>query len=262
MLIKKNIKIGENNFISDKAIIHDNVIIGNNNNIYDNVVIHQNTEIGNNNNIHDNVIILQNTEIGNNNNIFKGNIIGEFPVNTDEKFKNYDLSKSKGVKIGNNNLFHINNIIFGGINNKTQIGNNNKFLSENHINHDVIIKNNVTFYIRVVIAGFSICLDYCNIGSCAFIQQKTVIGQYTMIGAQSALTKNAFPYFVNINNKITRLNHIKISKIISENEIILREINDKIIKKEDINELLNKLPTSIKNELEEYIFNINNFKFY
>jgi len=83
-----------------------------------------------------------------------------------------------------------------------------------------------------------------------------------MIGAQSALTKNAFPYFVNINNKITRLNHIKISKIISENEIILREINDKIIKKEDINELLNKLPTSIKNELEEYIFNINNFKFY
>jgi hypothetical protein len=77
-----------------------------------------------------------------------------------------------------------------------------------------------------------------------------------MIGAQSALTKNAFPYFVNIKNNITRLNNIKISKLVSENEILLREINDKIMKKENINELFNKLPLTIKNELEEYIYYI------
>ena len=30
----KNLKIGKNNFISPKAILHDNVTIGDNNNIY------------------------------------------------------------------------------------------------------------------------------------------------------------------------------------------------------------------------------------
>lgn len=234
----KNIKIGKNNYISPNAIIYDNVIIGDNNKI------------------HDNVIIYPNTEIGDNNNIFNGNVIGELPVSTDDNYKKYDLSKSKGVKIGNNNLFHIKNIIFGGCINKTMIGNNNKFLTENHIGHDTIIKNNVTCYVRVIFSGFTICLNNSNIGSYVFIQQKNVIGQYSMIGAQSALTKNAFPYFVNINNKITRLNHIKISNLVSENEALLREINEKILKKESINDLLNNLPLLIKNEIEEYLFNI------
>ena len=243
MLLKKfknfkNIKIGKNNYISPNSIIYDNVIIGDNNKI------------------HDNVIIYPNTEIGNNNNIFNGNVIGEFPVASDDDYKNYDLSKSKGVIIGNNNLFHVKNIIFGGCINKTLIGNNNKFLAENHIGHDSIIKNNVTSYARVLFAGFSVCLDYSNIGSYAFIHQRTTIGQYSMIGSGGPLTKNAFPYFVNINNKITRLNWSKLNPLIMENELILREINDKILKKENIDELLKKLPIQIKTELDEYIINI------
>ena len=43
--------LGENNKISDTAIIHDDVIIGNNNFIGDNVIIYPNTTIGNNNKI-------------------------------------------------------------------------------------------------------------------------------------------------------------------------------------------------------------------
>ena len=234
----KKIKIGKNNYISSKAIIHNNVTIGDNNKIYDNVVIYPNTIIGNNNNI------------------FNGNVIGEYPISSDNKYMNYDINLSKGVQIGNNNLFHVNNIIFGGLSNKTVIGDNNKFLGENHIGHDVLIKNNVTSYCRVLFGGYVVCLDHSNIGTYAFIQQQTIIGQYSMIGAQSALTKNAFPYFVNINNKITRLNHIKISKLVSENELILREINDKIFNKENITEILNKLPVLLKTELEEYIIYI------
>ena len=70
----KNLKIGKNNFISPKAIIHDNVTIGDNNNIYDDVIIYPNTLIGNNNNI------------------FPRNIIGEFPISSDDKYNKYDFN--------------------------------------------------------------------------------------------------------------------------------------------------------------------------
>ena len=130
----KNIDIGINNTISPSVIIHDNVIIGNNNFIGDNVVIYPNTIIGDNNSI------------------FNGNIIGEFPIHT--SLDRYDLSICKGVSIGNNNLLHIKNIIFSGVENITTIGNNNKILGEVHMGHDANIKNNVCIYPRVIIGGY------------------------------------------------------------------------------------------------------------
>ena len=150
----KNIYIGKNNIISKSVKIHENVIIGNNNKIYDNVVIYPNTIIGDNN------IILNN------------NIIGEYPVQANDDYRNYDFNKTFGTFIGNNNFFHVRNIIFSGIKRNTFIGNNNKLLSECHINHDCIINNNVTLYLRAMMAGFSECLDYSNIGGYGFIQQK------------------------------------------------------------------------------------------
>jgi UDP-N-acetylglucosamine acyltransferase len=228
----KNLKIGKNNFISPKAIIHDNVIIGDNNNIYDDVIIYPNTIIGNNNNI------------------FPRNIIGEFPVSSDNNFNNYN-HKTKGVIIGNNNLLHINNIIFSGIDNKTCIGNNNKFLAENHVAHDVNVFNNVTFYPRCLLGGYTIFLDYSNIGMGAVIHQKTVIGHYSMIGANSTITKNVFPYYININNKLHRLNDKKISNIKQYDEK-LKEINNNfILKNYDINNY--NLNNDIENVLHEYI---------
>ena len=228
----KNLKIGKNNFISPKAIIHDNVTIGDNNNIYDDVIIYPNTLIGNNNNI------------------FPRNIIGEFPVSSDDKYNKYDFNLTKGVEIGNNNLFHVSNIIFSGIDNKTFIGNNNKFLAENHIAHDVKVFNNVTFYPRCIPGGYSIYLDYSNIGMSAIIHQKTVVGQYSMIGANSTITKNVFPFYININNKLHRLNEKKIPDGVKKYDDILQEINNNYIKKNyeiskyelsgEINEILNK----------------------
>jgi acyl-[acyl carrier protein]--UDP-N-acetylglucosamine O-acyltransferase len=208
MLLKfKNVKIGKNNFISPTAIIHDNVTIGDNNNI------------------HDNVIIYPNTTIGNSNNIFPRNIIGEFPISSSDKFKSYDFSLTKGVTIGNNNLFHINNIIFSGVDDKTFIGDNNKFLAENHLAHDVKVMDNVTFYPRCIQGGYSIYLNNSNIGMGAIIRQKTVVGQYSMIGANSTVTKHVFPYYINLNNKIHRLNESKIPNYVKEYDKILREIN-------------------------------------
>jgi|688.fasta_scaffold793569_1 UDP-N-acetylglucosamine acyltransferase len=237
----RNLKIGKNNVISKLAIIYDNVTIGDDNFIGDNVVIYPNTKIGNYNNI------------------FNGNVIGEYPVSSDDKYIKYDLNICKGVEIGNNNLLHVKNLVFSGINNKTYIGNNNKILSENQVHHDVYISNNAIFYPRVVQAGFSIYLDNCNVGMGATIQQKCVVGQYSMVAGNIMTTKNVFPYFVNISNKIQRINKMKTSGIVNDNEIILRKISEDFYNKNlDLNNY--KIPETIKNDIELFIKNCNKFQ--
>ena len=114
----------------------------------------------------------------------------------------YDLYKCKGVLIGNDNVFHVNNILFSGIENKTYIGNYNKILGECHIGHDAKIYNNVTIYPRVITGGFSEYLNNSNIGMCAVIHQKKIIGQYSMVGGNNMITKNVFPYYISINKNI------------------------------------------------------------
>jgi acyl-[acyl carrier protein]--UDP-N-acetylglucosamine O-acyltransferase len=203
-------EVGKNNIISSTAIIHDDVIIGDNNYIGDNVVIHPNTTIGNNNRI------------------FNGNVIGEFAINASDGWGDYDLSKCKGVTIGDNNIFHIKNIICSGIETKTYVGNNNKILGECHISHDVKIYNNVVFYPRVMTGGFTEYLNNSNIGMCAVIHQRKIIGQYSMIGANNMVTKDVFPYYITINNKINRPNTAKIPSEIVNYDTQLREIHANI----------------------------------
>ena len=219
--ISKKVKMGEKNIIKKKTTILDNSQIGSNNFIGENVIIHENVSIGNNNFIGDNTIIYKNTIIGNNNKIFNNNVIGEFPVHTSEEFSDYNLDKCKGVIIGDNNLFHVRNIISTGINNPTKIGNNNKIMSECMISHDIILHNNVTLYPRVSVGGYCILLDNSNLGMCSVIHQKKVIGQYSMIGANCTITKHVFPYYITINNKIHRINEKKIPNHITMDHDIL-----------------------------------------
>ena len=230
-------------------------IIGKNNKISNSAIIHNNVTIGDNNFIGDNVIIYTNTTIGNNNNIFNGNIIGEFPVNTCNDFREYDLYKCKGVSIGDSNLLHVKNIISTGIDNKTYIGNNNKILSECYISHDTKIYNNVVMYPRVMAAGYTEFLDNSNVGMCAVIHQRIIVGQYSMIGANNMVTKNVFPYYININNKIHRLNKIKIPEHIINYDSFLKEIQQNIENKNyDLDNY--KLPKDIIDVLNLFISKI------
>ena len=226
--------------------------IGDNNNISKSCIIHENVLIGNDNFIGDNVIIYPNTIIGNNNNIFAGNIIGEYPVSSDDKFIKYNLNRCKGVFIGNNNLLHVNNLIFSGIENNTFIGDNNKLLADNHISHDAYITNNVTLYPRVMCGGYVKFLDCSSVGMGAIIHQRKIVGQYSMIGANNMVSKNVFPYFININGKLNRLNEMKIPDYVKEYEPVLKEINDNFANKNyDISKY--NLPLEIVNELNNYL---------
>jgi acyl-[acyl carrier protein]--UDP-N-acetylglucosamine O-acyltransferase len=274
VVINDNVTIGKNNKIYGNVVIYSNVIIGDNNIIYPhnyvggtpkendqtnykspNLIIHENCIIGNNNHIYDNVILFPKTQIGNDNYIHPNNFIGLLPIDSSSDNFYYDYTLSKGVIIGNKNLFQVDNYILSGVINKTSIGNNNKFLTKVSIGHDVIIRNNIIFYPQTIIGGYSILLDNCNIGMKATINQNVVIGQYSMIGSNNTITRNSFPYYININNNLYRLNEKILPEEMHKYDDVLKEIYNNFNNK-NYNLDNCDLPEEIKNVLFEYMENI------
>ncbi len=247
-------------FRSYSALLRQNpeIEIGNNNNIEEGVVIHKYVTIGNNNTIKKGTVIFPYTEIGHNNIILEDNWLGALPVQANLPF---DKIKRNGLLIGNNNFFHIKNIISSGFHEETLIGNYNKFLSKVHISHDNIIHNHVTFYPGVFSAGFAEFFDRCNLGAGSHISQRCKIGSYSMVGMNGVATKNVLPFMVCINNKYTRLNEITFTDQIrshkSQLEIILKFLQDhkecsvilEFITKEITSTFLRKFFFQIYNEI-------------
>jgi UDP-N-acetylglucosamine acyltransferase len=227
-MLRKNIKIGLNNMIEKYVKIHDNVIIGNNNKIYNGTVIYPNTIIGDNN------VILND------------NILGEHPVEAKESFTSKVFN---GLVIGDNNLFHVKNLIFNGYHRKTEIGCNNKLLAENHIGHDTIITNNVVLYPRCITGGLSKLMPYSTMGMNSIIQQNTILGHYAMVGMGNISSHNVFPFYIYVNNKYLRFNKVKIPNElnIDNYDIELRKIIDSLKNNFDKEIIINsELPYSIK----------------
>lgn len=198
----KSLVMGKNNYIESGVKIAENVIIGDNNKIYDGTVIYPNTTIGNNN------VILNN------------NILGEHAIESHEVFKEKVFN---GLEIGDDNLFHVENIIFGGYHRKSKIGNNNKILSEFHMGHDTHIHNNVTMYPRVIAGGLSTIMDDSAVGMSSVIQQNCVLGKYSMIGMVNAASHNVFPFYIYFNQKYLRPNKVKVPE-----EIAIDEYDEKL----------------------------------
>ena len=250
------------NQISKFAKICNSLTIGKNNLIGNNVKIMENVIIGNNNKIYDNTIIYPNTTIGNNNIFLNNNKIGELGVQSHINYDNFEF-KYNGLIIGNNNFFHVNNIIFNGYENTTIIGDNNKFLSEVTIHHDTIIKNNVILYPRAMTAGFSKLLDNSVMGMNSSIQQRQVLGQYSIIGMNNPATHNIFPFFIYFNNQYVRYNTHKIPEDFEINKInlkrIINYIKDNSFDQYIINEI-NNLPENIKEPILEFYDSLNNHK--
>jgi len=212
--------------------IRRNVIIGNENQIDDDVIIEENVVIGNNNIIKNGTIIHKNTIIGNHNIILENNNLGSLAVISNHDY--CDL-KYNGLKIGNHNFFHINNIISSGFYNQTIIGDNNKLLSEIYISHDNIIHDHVTFYPRVFSAGIVEFFKYSNIGAGAYIQQRSKIGAFSMIGMNGVVTRNVMPFMINVNNKYLRVNDKQLCNLKSD------DIDNMTIFAGLLNNLLNEL---------------------
>ena len=230
----KNCYIGKNNYIESGVKLFENVYIGDNNKIYDGTVIYPNTKIGNNN------MILNN------------NILGEHAIEA-----KYDFTEKvfKGLEIGNNNYFHISNKIYNGFQRNTLIGNNNKILGESHIGHDVNIKNNVHIYTRAMLCGFVEMNDNSGIGVSCVIHQRKKIGNYAFLGMNNTITKNIFPFYININNKYHKFNYHRIDiENFKDNELIINEIRDKYINNDiNINNYKSSLDNNIFNIIKKFI---------
>ena len=207
IICANNIEIGKNNYISHEVVICNNVKIGNNNKIYGNTILHPNTVIGDNNFI------------------YPACEIGDIPSSSNRKSYEYDLEQFKGITIGNNNYIHSYTIIQAGMHKKSFVGNNNKLMGAICIGHDINIENDTTIYPGVMISGHVDVKNGANIGMRSVINQKIVIGQYSMIASNSTIVKHVFPYYININNAIHRLNTRKLPEYINVNDdMVLRDI--------------------------------------
>jgi UDP-N-acetylglucosamine acyltransferase len=162
-----------------------------------------------------------------------------------------------GVYIGDNNFFHVRNMIYSGTKKKTFFGNNNKILGETHIGHDCQIHNDVSIYTRALLCGHVEMLRGSNAGVYSFIHQNKIIGQYSMIGGNSSITKHVFPYCVNINNVPHRINTIKLSKEIGEHKQTILELSQKFanIKSKNImlDEFLKNVPHEISVDIKLFL---------
>ena len=79
-----------------------------------------------------------------------------------------------------------------------------------------------------------------------------------MVGGNNMTTKNVFPYFINIANKIHRINKIKTPGIVNDNENILRKISEDFYnKKLDLNSY--EIPETVKNDIDFFVKNCNKF---
>lgn len=207
-----------------KLLKFDKIFMGKNNCIGKNVHICKNVIIGDNNKIYSNCVIYPNTKIGNNNIILNNCTFGEHPVDAKEIFNG---KKYGGLEIGDNNFFHANNMILNGSHRKTQILNNNKILGECFIGSGTHIKNNVVMYPRSATAGITTLQDFSVCGMGSIIQQRSVLGKYSMIGMGNIASHNVFPYFIYFDQKYTRFNKIKIP---SDILIDLERCNEEIYK--------------------------------
>ena len=238
-----------------------NVSIGINNIIQSGVVIHPGVTIGNNNKIYDGTIIYPNTTIGNNNVILNDNILGEHPIEASEIFTE---KKFNGLEIGDDNFFHVKNLVFTGSRGKTKIGDNNKLLAENHIGHDTHITSDVVIYPRCITGGLSTLLPYSTMGMYSTIQQNSVMGRYSMLGMGNISSHNIFPFYIFAGNKYLRPNHYKIPEElkVQQYEHHLKDLIQKLKEDFDREIVISNpfLPEAIKTILIEFIDNCKNTK--
>ncbi len=157
-------------------------------------------------------------------------------------------------------FFHCNNLIFGGYTGKTIIGNNNKFMFNNIIHHDVNITSYVNIYPSAHIAGYSILLPFSGIGMGAGIHQKKVVGSYSFVGMLSASTKHVFPFLVSIGNKYTRINSKRSPEIVQKYEKSLFELMEQTQKSipDNLDDKIKEFPEEISKHLIQYFQVINN----
>ena len=185
-------QIHPSSIISDNVTLGDNVIIGPNCYLNGNISIDENTKLKSH------VVVSGNTNIGKNNIFYPFSNIGCDPQ--DLKYEGEESS----LNIGNGNIFRENVTISKGTKDgdmKTNIQNNNLFMTGVHIAHDCQIGNNNIFVNQVTLGGHVNIMNYVVVGGLSAIIQFVTIGSYSMIGGMSGIDKNVVPFSLALGNR-------------------------------------------------------------
>ena len=230
--------------IADKAKIHENVEIGPYSVIGPNVEINEGTKI------QSHVSIIGHTLIGKNNKVFPFASIGNEPQDLKYKGENTKLIIGNGNTIREYTTINTGTIGGGGL---TKIGDNSLLMIGVHIAHDCIVGSNVVIANSGAIAGHAEIGDDVIIGGNCGVQQFTRIGKMAMIGGMTGVSRDVIPYGVSLGNRnyLDGINIVGLRrrKVSNKDIIELSEAYKEIFKTESLNDNLNKLNGSFKDNI-------------
>ena len=100
---------------------------------------------------------------------------------------------SPEIEIGSGNVFREFVTVHKPTISSTKIGNDCYFMTQSHVPHDAIIQDRVKIANSNQIGGFTIIQSDAYLGLSAAVLQFSVIGEFSMIGMNSTISKNIFP---------------------------------------------------------------------
>lgn len=177
--------------IDSRAVVDPSAKLGDNVTIGPYSIIGPDVEIGDDTWIGPHVVIQGPTLIGRENRFFQFSSIGEIPQ--DKKFH----GENSRLEIGDRNTVRefvtINRGTDdgGGI---TRVGNDNWLMAYIHIAHDCVVGNNTIMANGSSLAGHVVVDDHVILGGFTLVHQFCQIGAHAFCGMGTAISKDVLPY--------------------------------------------------------------------
>ena len=198
-------------FIAHSATISKSAVVGKNASIGAYCVIGEGVVLGDNTTINHNVVISKDTIIGNNCYIKSGSVIGEdgFGFDFEEDGTPIRIPHIGAVIIEDNVEIGAKCTIARGTLSNTVIKNNVKLDDQVHVGHNCVIGEKTVVTACAEISGGVEIGKCCWIGPNTSIMQKVKIGDGSILGLGSVITKNVAP-----NKKIMGFESLELKKLI------------------------------------------------
>ncbi|MDB5295158.1 MAG: lpxA 2, partial [Phycisphaerales bacterium] len=197
---------GEDEKISDRAMVHPSAEIAEGVEIGPFCVIGPDVKIAAGCILHNNVTVSGHTSIGRDNIFFPNSVIGTAPQD-----KKYTGAVTR-LEIGSGNAFreactvHVGTEKGGGL---TKIGDDNLFMVNSHIGHDAIIGSHCVVANNVMIAGHVIVGDYVVMNGAVGLNQFVSVGDFAYMSAYARVHHDVPPFCkVDGSDEIRALNKV------------------------------------------------------
>jgi UDP-N-acetylglucosamine acyltransferase len=184
--------------------ISPEAVVGENNTFGDGVKIGPGAVIGDNNIFQDGVIIAGRAEIANGNYFGHHVLIGALPENSRHKFEFQEPDPveqaAHKVVIGNRNVIREFTSVNLPTEAETRINNDVYVMQHCAVAHDVLLEDNVILSNHCSPGGHAKVLKGANLGKGVQTHQRTVIGQYAMLGVGAVIVRNVLPGVTSVGN--------------------------------------------------------------